>query len=159
LATTEAPERVPALYNHCVRTYEEMLSQSKKAQLDGYADAIVWEGFLTDLIQGQLAFSSPYYTSIMQALTGMGCVRQLRRGGSTTESQWILEHDPSLEDFLEYKEATATPKPSPLDPLLQQLRDLTRRIERLEDATGLAGLPLPQGTTPPGGIEVTGVEG
>jgi hypothetical protein len=153
----ETAEKVPALFSHCVTVYDTMLAQSTRQDIEG-VPTMVWEGFLTDLIQRELKFSSPYYSSIMQALQAMGCVRQLRRGGNSSPSQWQLNCDPTVEAFAEQAKSTIAPKYDPMDAVQQQLRDLQRRVERLEELTGISGLPLPRSTTPPGGISVERVE-
>jgi hypothetical protein len=57
--------------------------------------AIVYEGFLTTLVKEQLNLSVPYYTSIRNLLLDMECVRQLRRGGGNTPSQWLMIREPT----------------------------------------------------------------
>jgi hypothetical protein len=89
---TDAP---PALFGHCQKVYEEMLNDATP-----HGGMIVYEGFLTQLVTGKLNLSVPYYTAIRSTLTSMGCIRQLRRGGSTTPSQWELIYEPDLEAFM-----------------------------------------------------------
>jgi hypothetical protein len=89
-------EATPALFDHCVKVYEAMLADATPDE----SQMIVYEGFLTQLITGKLNLSVPYYTSTRKALVNMGCIRQLRRGGSTTPSQWELIYEPTLEAFM-----------------------------------------------------------
>lgn len=102
----------PALFDHCVRTYNAMLAEAKQVivlpdieddlapgdRAQELSHIIVYEGFLTHLF-AKLNLSVPYYTSVMTRLKAMNCVRQLRRGGSTTPSQWELVYEPTYEAF------------------------------------------------------------
>jgi hypothetical protein len=141
----------PALFHHCVSVYEAMLDRAEVQLLDGQTEAMVYEGFLTELITGALSLSVPYYTKITQALKKMGCIRQLRRGGSTSKSQWQLVTDPTLEAFelisLENKHLPYLTEDD-IAPLLQQIKDLNRRIAVLEV------MQTPKASSPynPGGI-------
>jgi hypothetical protein len=141
--TSTAPEEhaPPALYDHCVRTYNAMLAEAKKHQValekgidrvEGHdTHVIIYEGFLTQLITQKLNLSVPYYTKIRNALIRMGCVRQLRRGGGSSPSQWELNYEPSLDAFLK-QEAPKVPKQDKYAALEQQISNLTRRIADLE---------------------------
>lgn len=93
---------LPVLYQHCLAVYEAMLqSSAKTTTIDGGVkqEAVVYEGFLTKLVTEQIHLSVPYYTSVMRALKKMGCCSQVRRGGSTSPSQWRLFHEPTEELF------------------------------------------------------------
>jgi len=113
---TSAPPRdsaPPALFGHCERAYAAMLADAKEIGDSGPSSGegvtmIVWEGFMTDLICSQLNLSVPYYTHILNAMKDMGCLRQLRRGGGSSPSQWELIYEPTLEAFL-----AATPSKIP----------------------------------------------
>lgn len=133
------------LYLHCQRTYELMLSQSKRVEVDAIDSGgsfdeepsdmtdtmIVWEGMLTRLIQNELSLSVPYYTSVTRALRNMGCIRQLRRGGGTSPSQWELLHAPDEESFNAQQTEKVT-KPDKHAMLQDQLQQLNRRVLDLE---------------------------
>src|SRR3954468_22235888 len=97
-ASTES--RAPALFGHCETVYNAMLARATSVR-EGNVRMVVWEGFLTKLILEELRLATPYYTSVTQALTKMGCIRQLRRGGSSTTSQWELLRAPNLATFHE----------------------------------------------------------
>jgi hypothetical protein len=131
----------PALYHHCVNTYETMLRKAKLVHPDNRNDAqtydqnnldsmMVYEGPLTQLITGDLHLSVPYYTSITRALKRMGCIRQLRRGGGSSESQWELIQEPDIDAFIE-----AVPKkvvaPSKYDMQAEQIKQLTSQVGEL----------------------------
>jgi hypothetical protein len=104
----------PALFEHCVNVYKAMFEHAHAVTTDDLkgtvGDVIVYEGFLTKLITQELNLSVPYYTSIRKALIDMGCIRQLRRGGSTTESQWELVYEPTLRAFMEQKPERSRPQ-------------------------------------------------
>lgn len=138
---TSAP---PALFDHCVNTYKAMLDSAKSVTTgDDGEDVelsddrlpnsiIVYEGFLTHLVTVELRLSVPYYTSIRKKLMEMGCIRQLKRGGGNSPSQWELIFEPTLEAFTK-----ATPKKTPTQDKDAMLRDqvaqLAQRVSSLED--------------------------
>lgn len=93
---------------------------------------IVYEGFLTQLITGRLNLSVPYYTSVRKSLIRMGCVRQLRRGGGNSPSQWEMIYEPTLEAFLKAQDPKVT-KPSKEGAHNEQILSLSNRIGELED--------------------------
>jgi hypothetical protein len=82
---------LPALFEHCQNVYKAMF---EVAEPDDVGD-LIYKGFLTRLITTQLSLSGPHYTWCMQRLKAMGCVRQLRRGGSTSPSEWMLFTEPT----------------------------------------------------------------
>src|ERR1700746_4209559 len=88
----EAP---PRLFEHCLSVCAAMKSQAAPTTIEGQ-HALVYEGFLTRLFS-ELQLATPYYTSVMQRLRKMGCVRQLSRGGGNSPSRWELIKDPEGE--------------------------------------------------------------
>ncbi len=128
--TDEAP---PALYLHCVAAYDKMLQQAK--YVGNNNKILVYEGYLTQLIQGELSLSVPYYTSIRKKLLDMGCIRQLKRGGGTSPSQWELIFEPTLDN---YTNATPSkvPKQTKESATNQQILTLNRRMDKLERTQG-----------------------
>lgn len=78
------------------------MGEAQKATVDGTTEIIVYEGKLTELITQKLYLSVPYYTSITRALKSMGCIRQLRRGGGSSPSQWELIREPTPELWAEH---------------------------------------------------------
>lgn len=129
----DAPE---ALYQHCVKVYEEMLSTAKVATSEGdqgHYEYVVWEGMLTTLITSKLNLSVPYYTSVTRALKRMGCIRQIKRGGGTAPSQWELIREPTEQLFNETKPLKA--KAQDKYALMQdQITNLNKRVAVLERA-------------------------
>lgn len=148
--TTTTPEESapPALFEHCVNTYKEMLRQAKSVvtvspgdpnALEGSDDEedragqiIVYEGYFTQLVTSKLNLSVPYYTAIRKTLLEMGCIRQLKRGGGTSPSQWELIYEPTFEAFQSAKPKKASKQTK--DAMIQeQLDTLSTRVSDLED--------------------------
>jgi len=128
--TTTAPSEEsapPALFDHCVRTYEAMLAQAQPHE----SGQIVYEGFLTQLITAQLNLSVPYYTSVRKQLMRMGCIRQLKRGGGTAPSQWELIYQPTEEAFFKAHESKERPA-SKFDIMQEQINDLSDLVSKVE---------------------------
>lgn len=147
MATDEAPnevtaERMPIIWNYCVQVYEAMVGEANFEPLGvGYGDdeGLIYDGFTTKLIR-DLGLPVPYYTKILRELQRMDCIRQLRRGGSTTTSRWMLLQEPTRELFKTAVGSKESRKHSGLhrmDTLEQQVRDLNERIHRMEQAIGL----------------------
>jgi hypothetical protein len=122
----------PALLQHCEELYKAMMKEAEEQYQDG-TTLLVYEGFLTKLVQ-KLGMPTPYYTYIRRALLRMDCIRQLRRGGGSTPSQWLLVQEPSLVLFQSSRAdfVTKTKTDDRLDTIEQQLRDLNRRVTELE---------------------------
>jgi hypothetical protein len=127
-----------ALFRHTVAVYEEMASQGKIVTVDADSNMLVYEGKLVELVTETCGLSVPYYTKVTQALKGMGCARQLRRGGGNSLSQWELIREPTLELFEEYAGEPAEVEPELPDFVtMQQFQDLNNRMSALERAVGL----------------------
>jgi len=114
-----------ALFEHCVKVYNEMTEQARDEE-----DGLIYEGFLTKLFQG-LQLSTPYYTSVMGKLKQMGCVESLRRGGGSTPSRWRILAEPTEESFNSFQKTNKVPhgKHAVLE---QQFRDLSKRFAEME---------------------------
>lgn len=123
-------EVLSVMYEHCTRAYDLMKVEAKPepGSKKGY---MVWEGFMTHLINDQMKMSTPYYSSILNHLKRMGCIQQLRRGGSSTPSQWLLITSPTPELFRHSTEKTSR-SAIKLDGMEQRIVDLTRRVSTLE---------------------------
>lgn len=131
------------LYLHCKKAYDVMFANSREVFPDATTDEfnkaivpdsmIVWEGMLTRLITLDLSLSIPYYTSITRALKNMGCIRQLRRGGGNSPSQWELITEPTEEKFNSVRPKKAPGKPDKFMMLQDQINNLSTRVLRLED--------------------------
>ena len=127
-------EPVPALFEQCLELYEAMAEESSMQQLDHREDleGLVYEGFLTRLVtdSDKLGYSNPYYTKLTSRLKDMDCMRQLKRGGSTSMSRWLLIQAPTLEHFRNVASKKATRPSGRLDSIDQQIRDINERLTR-----------------------------
>jgi hypothetical protein len=86
----------------------------------------VYEGYTTRLFQ-QLQLPGPYYSSVLQRLQSMGCIRQLSRGGGSAASRWALLDDPTIEAF--YVVDDEEKQPTRLDLIEQRLDALEQAAE------------------------------
>jgi hypothetical protein len=93
---------------------------------------IIYEGYLTKLIQQDLHLSVPYYTSVTKALINMGCIRQLRRGGGSSPSQWEMIYEPTEEAYLKAM-PSKQPKQTRDSQNEEQIATIVRRLVALED--------------------------
>lgn len=119
-------ELLPQVFQHCRTVYDAMRADARIRD-DSEGRFIVWEGFLTKLVEG-VGLAMPYYTEVRKHLIRMGCLRQLRRGGGSTPSQWEVIRRPTRELFLGAIEELDTR----VTPVQQQIADLAKRIETLE---------------------------
>lgn len=126
----DAPE---ALFLHCLTVYNMMVQEATLVSSDTEDEMLVWTGMLTNLITGQCNLSIPYYTKITKALKEMGSIRQLKRGGGTTPSQWELLVVPTADLY----DGRTPPKLVPVgryEQLRGQLNALSDRVNFLEKA-------------------------
>jgi hypothetical protein len=134
-------EVTPALFDHALRVYEEMLKRSEKepvyreaetevdAMVGGEVD--VYTGHLTRLF-ADLQIANPYYTKIVHILKAQNCVEQLRRGGGAAMSKWILKTPPTEETFKALMERKTAPK-GKAAVLEQRVGDLMKLSNQLQD--------------------------
>jgi len=120
----------PKLYEHCLTVFAQMKLEAKPTAVEG-AHAFVYEGFLTRLFN-KLSLATPYYTSVMQALRKMGCVKQLSRGGGASPSKWELLQEPTLDLFTSSMTKRLHDN-TKLGQLTQQVGDLNVRLTDVED--------------------------
>lgn len=137
--TDEQQEEIvlPTIFEYCVKAYQAMKEEASTENLGaqyGDEEGLVWDGFSTQLIRN-LDLPVPYYSKVFGELKRMDCVRQLRRGGSTTTSRWLLMQDPSPELFTKMP-ADRTPKGGKAS-VQQQINDLNSRMGRVEEALGI----------------------
>lgn len=136
-------DEASAMYIHCRKVYDLMFERATRQKADGEIDIIVYEGMLTRLVTDDLGLPVPYYTALRRALLGMGCVRQLRRGGGPSPSQWELLVTPTLELWNAWAEgvsAESTAKGT--ESSTSDMSHISRRILRLETILGIADQPL-----------------
>lgn len=120
-----------ALFLHCQTVYKTMMEHAQaREDEETHSVMIVYEGILTNLVLKECNLSAPYYSSVTQALKGMGCIRQLKRGGGTAPSLWELITEPTLEVFRERK--PAKPRSDRVSMLQDQVDSLTGRVTELE---------------------------
>src|SRR5262245_43235312 len=144
--TTEAGTAYPTQLVHCMTLYEAMRKTAQEVH-ESEVPMLVWEGFLTRLVNDELKLSVPYYTMIKNQLLAMGCMRQLRRGGGNSMSQWELIKKPTLAlwNALSSESLDKSSKPrggvhsAPADnkdvaALEQRLQDLVRRVDKLDQS-------------------------
>jgi hypothetical protein len=136
---------MPALFEHCQKVYSAMLKEAKGHSIGPYDEGdpnqdstpktmVIYEGHLTALVAA-IPLSGPYYTHCMNALKGMGCVKQIRRGGGSSPSQWEMLTEPTKDMFLQLEESgpKKAPKVSRMDQLEQNQIALTRRVNELDE--------------------------
>lgn len=136
---TDTDDRpMKALYDHCVLIFEEMFKEAVPEEAvegnDGPEETgyMLWTGHLTQLF-ARLGMSTPYYTTVMQALKKMGCVEQIKRGGGNAMSKWRLVRKPE-EEYFHAAEKLKKPTSGTVKGIEQQVRDLNNRVLVLEDA-------------------------
>ncbi len=134
MAEEEVQVALPTIYEYSIQTYQAMTEQASDELLGpayGDEEGLVYDGFTTKLIK-DLGLPTPYYTKVLKELQRMDCIRQLRRGGSTTTSRWLLMQDPTPELFTKMQ-PSRKPGGSRLDILEQRFRDLNDRVTALEN--------------------------
>jgi hypothetical protein len=122
----------PKLLEHCSAVFEKMKSEAKPRTVEG-DHALVYEGFLTHLITQDLHLATPYYTSVMNRLKKMGCVRQLSRGGGPSPSIWELITEPTLDAFEAAEATRSKPKQDWRGQTDDVMKAMLNRIDTLED--------------------------
>lgn len=123
---------IPALFTQCLEVYEAMADQASMQQAypDVAEEFLVYEGFLTRLITQDLHFSNPYYTKVTKKLKAMDCIRQVKRGGSTSPSRWALLQSPTMKLFEVAVDSNKNRGSGMKADLQQQIRDLNERMTR-----------------------------
>lgn len=93
---------------------------------------MVWEGMFTKLITVQCRLAVPQYSKVRSALLRMGCIKQLRRGGGGSPSQYELIYEPTYEAFMNQIEpkVPVQTKESQVDDLIL---NLNTRVAELEE--------------------------
>lgn len=123
-----------AMWGHCIAVYDEMTSQAETKEIYD-EERLVYTGFLTKLFR-KLGLTVPQYTYVMNELKRMDCVRQLRRGGGSSPSVWVLMHSPTPELFNKATNpllnSRGNTRKNAVDILQSQINDLNARVDRLE---------------------------
>lgn len=89
----------------------------------------VYEGHLTNLFK-KLLLSVPYYTEIKNRLISIGCIEQVRRGGGTAMSRWVLWKPPTLEEW-KYASSRRPGRGNAVTVMQQQIKDLSALTRKL----------------------------
>lgn len=116
-------KRPRAILQHCMSIYDAMDERADEED--------VYTGYLTKLFK-ELNFSVPFFTTIMDELKRMGCVRQMQRGGNTKPSKWLMIERPSEELFRLAAPSVVAKKFKIADRQDQRIKDLETRVSRLE---------------------------
>ncbi len=135
--TEPKPNRSPAMWKHCNTVYDAMLEESELRVVFGEQHTI-WEGYFTKLFR-RLHLTVPMYSTVTKELMGMGCIRQLRRGGGPAKSVWLMLKAPNLTDFNSVKAQSAitekgNTKKRAFEIMQGQINDLNRRLQLVESA-------------------------
>jgi hypothetical protein len=125
-----------AVFRHSLTVYAEMENQSRLVTVEGIK-MLVYEGKLTELVVNTCELSVPYYSKVTQALKGMGCCRQLRRGGGPSLSQWELIKEPTVELYEEYISTGEQAEEPTQFATKQEVRDVNNRLMTVEKALGI----------------------
>jgi hypothetical protein len=131
----------PMMFDHARRVYEAMDAEAVEESFEFEdEDGIpheqvhkVYTGHLTTLFQ-RLELAMPYYTGVMKGLKALNCVEQLRRGGGTSQSKWVLYQAPTEQGWVDYDDnKRGGVRQGKTAMLEQQLRTLAERVQRIED--------------------------
>jgi hypothetical protein len=134
----------PMMWDHIQDVFKQMSDRAEDepvfdSEVNNDAERKVYTGHLTSLF-AELQKPAPYYTDIMTALKAMGCVEQLRRGGGSAESKWIICYAPTEEGYLAYlNNRSSGKKPGKVEILEQQIRTLMGRVQSIEEYLEAAG--------------------
>jgi hypothetical protein len=127
------PDVKPSPLLHCERVYMRMRNEATET-LETDVPMVVWEGFFTRLMQ-ELGLSVPYYSTVRTALMEMGCIRQLRRGGGTSPSQWELLRPPTMALWSKMQESVPANGTHAMAPSVtaETKRDINALDQRVKD--------------------------
>jgi hypothetical protein len=135
-STVETAEAPPALFDHLVRVYRAMRSGGSDVETADGDTMRVYRGHLTKLVTKQLGLAVPYYTEIVHALRDTGAAQQLKRGGGTSPSEWVLLREPTLEQFEDFKRNRDSGKrpqsKSKTQQALGMIGDVSTRVDTIE---------------------------
>lgn len=123
-----------AIFLHCQKVYKIMTEEAELKTDDLEQEILVWEGMFTALITQQANLSIPYYSKITKALKEMGCIRQLKRGGGTSPSQWELIKAPTLDLYENRITHSRVPRATQFAQLQGRVNSLEKRVAILEGA-------------------------
>ena len=127
MTSTDEDQPPVKLWEHVNVVFAAMQKQAKSEQVNG-KHALVFTGHTTRLFR-ELQLATPLYSSVLQRLKQMGCIRQLSRGGGSAASRWELITDPDLEIF----ERVQSQNRQSSQPTVASLAQRLEKVEKLLD--------------------------
>ena len=132
---------VSAMFEHSQRFYTALEKESVPVS-NGDDGERYFSGHTTKIFQA-LGLPSPYYGRLMDYLTAMGCITQVKRGSRSSLSEIVLHRQPTQEAFLgidiealeDKKDVRKTQeqiRDHRIRDLMGQVADLTRRLSSVE---------------------------
>jgi len=135
-------EPMPKLLFQCIKAYESLDAASVANEIEG-EEVKMFVGHSTKHLEEAIGLTTAKYGRVMKALKDMGCVIQYKRGaGRTTESQWILVGEPTVESFVALKDRQGKKvyninvEKEQIKVLRREVNDLKTRLSRLESRVG-----------------------
>lgn len=118
---------IPAIFKHITLMYDEL--ESRAAPLDDFGGTAImkFEGSKVEAFRA-IGVSQGYYTKIFDSLAEMGCIEQVRRGSGQQGSVILLHRKPVYDEFTGLYRKRLT-RPTELDTVRQQVKDLQRRLQ------------------------------
>lgn len=125
------PERnIPKLFEHCLKLYQLL---DRKGS--GESGDKIYVGSISPLVIS-LDLAPSYQSKLISRLKEMGSIAMLKRGSGAAKSVWGLYKTPTIDDFYA-SDNTGDVKwrkdKEKYDEHAQRIKDLTKRINALED--------------------------
>ena len=120
---------VPARFTNAVRFYRIMESNSRKMY-----ERIVWEGSAVAILR-DMELPASYYQGIVGFLKGTSSVTLLKRGGGGVPSLWVLDHEPTYDEYLTFTNNSSVQNvkdKESKDTFLRVANELIIRVDTLE---------------------------
>lgn len=116
------------LMSKCKALYEAMEANTQESP-----EGIFWIGALTTLLKNVSGpGASSNYSQVVGALTDMGCIEQIRKGGGKAPSAWRLLHPPDSSLVTLIKGKRSSHRSSKAEQVDQEIATLNQRINNLE---------------------------
>ncbi|HEX9833466.1 MAG TPA: hypothetical protein VGA66_10360 [Mycobacterium sp.] len=90
-----------AVWRHTATVYESMDAAAEDVILTNGDVVRVWAGPVTSFVLGTCQVPGSYYSRVMYALNELGCLMRTQTGRGVQQSEYILQHAPTVEDFAE----------------------------------------------------------
>jgi hypothetical protein len=119
-------ETIPAIFGHMERMFDEL---KNRAAFDT-SGKVKFVGSKVEAFRA-IGVSQGYYTKIFDALVEMGCIEQVQRGAGNQPSVILLHKRPTLDEYQGMYRSRLT-RPTELDILRQQFKDLQRRFQGID---------------------------